>query len=183
MEAKKNILVLTGSPRRGGNSSHMADAFVEGAEKNGHTLLRFDTGRLKIGGCMACKKCFSKGTACVFKDDFNTLAPHIEHADMLVLVTPLYWYSFPAQLKAVIDKMYSLFIAERPVKIKQCLMLVCGETDVLTDFDGIVRSYEEIAKLMEWENCGVKIVPAVNEVGDILQTNSLKEIKELAALV
>lgn len=181
MEQRKNILVLTGSYRRGGDSSLMADAFIRGAERAGHTVTRFDTGRMKIGGCIACKKCFSKGTACVFNDDFNTIAPYIEEAETIVFITPLYWYTFTAQLKAAIDKIYSLFVAERPVKIKESILLVCGETDEISDFEGIIKTYESIYKLMKWENTGIITVPNVNEVGDILKTDALEKIEAMSA--
>ena len=181
MGEKKTILMLTGSPRRAGNSSLMADAFVKGAEQAGHSIVRYDTGRMKINGCTACDKCYSKATACVFEDDFNELAPYIEKADMIVFATPLYWYTFPAQIKAAIDKMYSLYVAKRTIKIDQAVMLVCGETDELPDFDGIVKTYEAIIHLMKWKNAGIKIVPAVDKIGDIHSTNALAEIENMAA--
>ena len=53
-----------------------------------------------IKGCKACKACYSKGAACVFDDDFNEIAPLMENADVIVMATPVYWYTFPAQLKA-----------------------------------------------------------------------------------
>ena len=100
----KQILILTGSPRPNGNSFLLAEAFKKGAEEAGHTVHRFDTAHVEIDGCRACNQCYQHGKACVFDDDFNLLAPHLEKADVLVLATPLYWFSFPAQLKAALDK-------------------------------------------------------------------------------
>ena len=109
----KNILILTGSPRVGGNSDLMADAFQKGAESAGHKVIRYEAGRNAILPCRACESCFSNGKACVWDDRFsNELAPLIEEADVIVLATPLYWFTFPAQLKAAIDKMYSFIIGE-----------------------------------------------------------------------
>ena len=132
---KKSILVLTGSPRIGGNSDLLADAFIKGANNAGHEVIKCEVGRKNIQGCKACDTCYSRGRPCSFDDDFNDIAPLIEKADVIVFVTPLYWFTFPAQLKAVIDKMYSFLIGKRNQKIKESLLLVCGETETASDFD------------------------------------------------
>ena len=76
----KNILVLTGSPRKGGNSEKLADAFIAGAQEAGHTVMKYTTADKTIKGCIDCKTCFKKGTACSIPDDFNELAPHLAAA-------------------------------------------------------------------------------------------------------
>ena len=109
---KKKILVLTGSPRNGGNSDLMADAFIKGARAAGHEVVKVKTDEKNVRGCKACCACYSKGAACVIDDDFNEIAPHLENADVIAMVTPVYWYTFSAQLKAVIDRMYALCVGE-----------------------------------------------------------------------
>ena len=143
----KSILVLTGSSRRGGNSDKMADAFIAGAVEAGHAAVKFEATSAEIKGCRACGACFSKGRPCVFEDDFNEgLAPLLEKADALVFATPLYWFSFPAQLKAAMDKLYAFLVGKRPLKIRECALLVCGVAHDLREYEGIVRSYETIAE-------------------------------------
>lgn len=175
----KSILVLTGSPRVGGNSELLADAFIRGAESAGHEVVKYRTAAKKIKGCIACDKCFSKGTACIFQDDFNELAPLLENADVLVLATPLYWYTFPTQLKAALDKMYAFIIGDVPMKISECLLLTCGEITEKTAFAGLVKSYELIAKDREWVNRGHLIVTGVGPKGAINSTSALKEAEKL----
>ena len=103
----KKIAVITGSPRKNGNSFAMTDAFIKAAEAKGHTVARFDAALQKVGGCHACETCFKSGNACSFDDDFNKFAPSILEADVVVFTAPVYWYSFPAQIKGVIDRLYS----------------------------------------------------------------------------
>jgi multimeric flavodoxin WrbA len=182
MEQKKNILVITGSPRKGGNSSLLADAFIRGAESTSHVITRFDAGSKLIKGCIACNNCYSKDTACVFKDDFNELAPALESADSVVFVTPLYWFTFPTQIKAAIDKMYALAVGERSLKGKETMLLVCAETDDMTDFDGIVRSYELINRYLQWTDKGQLLVPNVNNIGDILHTDALAKAEQMGRM-
>jgi len=178
---KKNILVLTGSPRRNGNSERMADAFIKGAQAAGHEVTKFESARKEIGGCKACSTCWSKGRPCSFPDDFAELAPLLEAADVLVLATPLYWYSFPAQIKAAIDKIYPYLAdsCQRPLKIKESLLLVCGADGDMKMFDGIIATYREIAGFMNWADKGVLAVPNIIEKGDIETTDALGRAEEL----
>ena len=178
---KKEILVITGSPRRKGNSDILADAFIEGALQAGHTVKRFDTGRKKIRGCIACDTCFSKGTACSVKDDFQEVAPLIAQADVLVFSSPLYYFSFSAHLKAVIDRLYCFNFGPEPLKIKETVLLACGETTDLSYFDGMTKVYEKTAAFLNWNDRGQIIVPEVNTKGEINTKGEgyLKLAKEL----
>lgn len=73
----KKIVVITGSPRKNGNSFAMTDAFIKAAEKKGHSVTRLDASDMNVGGCHACETCYKTGKACSFDDDFNSIAPVI----------------------------------------------------------------------------------------------------------
>lgn len=182
---KKRVLVITGSPRKNGNSDILADAFIEGALQAGHTVDRFDGGRKKIKGCIACDKCFTRGTACSVKDDFNEVAPLIAQADVLVLSSPLYYFSFSAQIKAVIDKLYSFNASPEPLKIKESVLLACGETTDLSDFDGMTKTYEKIIGFLNWNDRGQLLVTNVNTKAEINTKGqeSLKSAKEIGLAI
>ena len=175
----KNILILTGSPRKGGNSDLMSAAFAEGAIMAGHIVTKYETAYKNVKGCRACDTCFSKGVACTFEDDFNELAPLLEKADMIVFATPLYWFSFPTHIKAVIDKFYSFMIRGEAWHIKECVLLVCGEC-IEKDFEGIIKTYELMADYNNWVDVGRIIAPGVSEMGAILNTAFLAETYDLA---
>jgi len=178
---KKRILVITGSPRKKGNSDILAETFIEGALQAGHTVDRFDAGRKKVKGCIACDKCFTRGTACSVKDDFNEVAPLIAQADVLVLSSPLYYFSFSAQIKSVIDKLYSFNSSPEPLKIKESVLLACGETSELSDFEGMTKTYEKIIEFLGWDDRGQLLVPDVNTKAEINSKGQdyLKLAKEL----
>lgn len=175
----KNILVLTGSPRKKGNSDKLADAFIAGAQQAGHTTVKFATAEKSIKGCIACQTCFSKGSACSIPDDFAELAPLVEQADMVVFACPLYWFTFPAQLKAAIDKFFAFLIGKRPPKVKECALLVVGGGEDLKIYEGIVKSYHLMAEFLNWKDGGVIIVPGVQDKQDILNTDGLKRAEAL----
>lgn len=175
----KNILVLTGSPRKGGNTDKLADAFIAGAQQAGHNTVRFSTADKHIKGCIDCQSCFSRGSACSVPDDFAELAPLLEQADMVVFATPLYWFSFPVQLKAAIDKFYSFYVGKRPLKVKECILLVTGGGTDSETYEGIVKSYKLIADFLSWQDSGIIVVPGLHDKDDILKTDGLERAEML----
>lgn len=179
MAENKNIVVITGSPRKDGNSFAMADAFVKAAEEKGHDIVRFDTAFLTIKGCVACGKCYSKGTACVFQDDFNAIASAIEAADAVVFATPLYWYSFPWQIKGAMDKFYAFVVGSRGMG-KKCALLGCCEEDEDSAFDAMRFIYERSISLLQWTSVGEVLITSVAGPGDIVNTNGIKQAEALA---
>ena len=175
----KNILVLTGSPRKGGNTDKLADAFIAGARQAGHTTVKFSAADKHIKGCIDCQTCFSKGSACSVPDDFAELAPLLEQADIVAFATPMYWFSFPVQLKAAIDKLYAFFIGNRPLKVKECVLLVTGGGPDLNTYEGIVKSYQLIAEFLNWKDSGIVLVPGLHDKEDILNTDGLRRAEVL----
>jgi multimeric flavodoxin WrbA len=156
----------------------MADAFTTGAKRAGHTVERFASAEKTIKWCIACNQCFKKGTACVFSDDFNELAAKIENIDVIAFATPLYWFNFPVQMKAAIDKFYSFMIAQKPF-VKESVLMVCGEDDRTMGFDGIVKTYDLMVDYLKWNDLGKLIVTNVFHKGDIEKTDGLKRAEQL----
>ena len=179
----KKIVVITGSPRKKGNSFAMTDAFIKAAEAKGHTVVRFDAAMKKVGGCRACETCYSTGKACTFDDDFNTVAPDILEADALVFTMPLYWYSIPAQIKGVIDRIYSLVIGGKDITGKKCALIACCEEEDAAMLDGIRIPMERICALNKWEMVGEVLVPGVLKVGDIEKTDGCQKAAALIDLI
>ena len=176
----KKIVVITGSPRKNGNSFAMTDAFIKAAEAKGHTVTRFDAALKSVGGCNDCKTCYKTGKACSFDDDFNKIAPSILEADAVVFTTPVYWYSFPAQIKGVIDKMFSFCIAGKDVAGKECALITCCEEDNIAVMDGVRIPYEKTIELLQWKSVGEVLVPGVLNVGDIDKTDGCQKAAALA---
>ena len=157
----KKIVVITGSPRKNGNSFAMTDSFIDSAIEKGHAVTRFDAAMMKIGGCHACETCYKTGKACSFDDDFNTIAPAVLEADAIVFTMPVYWYSIPSQIKGVIDKIYSLVIGGKDISGKECALIACCEEDDLSVLDGVRIPMERTAALNKWNMVGEVLVPGV----------------------
>lgn len=174
------IVVITGSPRKNGNSFAMTEAFIHEAEQRGHSVRRFDAAFLKIGGCHACMTCYKTGKACSFDDDFNDIAPAILEADAVVFTMPVYWYSIPAQIKGAIDRLFSLVVGGKEVAGKKWGLIACCEEDDTTVLDGVRIPMERTAALLQWEMVGEVLIPDVLNVGDIDHTDGCQQAAALA---
>lgn len=175
----KNILVLTGSPRKNGNSDKLADAFISGAEQSGHKVNKYMVAHKNIKPCIDCKGCYKKGVACLLNDDFNELAPIIENADVIVFATPLYAYSFPSVLNTALDKFNTFLVGERHLNIKESALLVTGGDMDENMFDGIIATYKSLIKTTNCTNIGIITAQGLMGKDDILNTNATKEAEQL----
>ncbi len=99
----KRVLILSGSPRRQGNSDILCDEFTKGAREAGHQVEKIRISEKTIGYCRACYACRDTGT-CILHDDMAELLQKMIDCDVMVLASPVYFYSIDAQLKAVIDR-------------------------------------------------------------------------------
>ncbi len=100
----KRVLILSGSPRKGGNSDLLCDEFMKGALESGNEVEKIRVSEKKIGYCRACYYCTSHGGECAVKDDMSEIMQKIIDCDVIVLASPVYFYSIDAQLKTLIDR-------------------------------------------------------------------------------
>lgn len=177
----KKILILTGSIRKNGNSNALAEAFAKGARDVGHSVKTIESARLHIEGCKVCNQCYQNGKACTQEDDFNKVAPYVEDADVVVFATPIYWFSFPAKLKALIDKFYAFCVASKDVSEKSCVLLACGEAVDAVTPDGILLSYHLIADYLKWKNAGEICALGYSGAGEIIGARELDVAEQLGA--
>ena len=98
-----NLLGIYGSPRKDGNSQLLLDQALEGARQAGATVKSLHVCQLKISGCLECGGCDQTGQ-CVIQDDMQQVYPLMEEAQAIILATPIFFYSVPAQAKALIDR-------------------------------------------------------------------------------
>ncbi len=104
----KKVLVISASPRKGGNSDLLCDEFVRGATEAGHEVEKIRLAEKNVGFCSGCYAC-QKLKRCFKDDDANALIEKMLSADVIVLATPVYFYSMDAQLKALIDRSVSRY--------------------------------------------------------------------------
>lgn len=175
-DRKMKILVITGSPRKNGNSNTLADNFIKGAQEAGHSVVRFDSAFKNVHPCIACNKCGMKGQ-CVFKDDFEFVKENIIDADAVVFVSPMYYFGISAQIKAVIDRFYAIN-GQIHVSKKAALIMTYADTST-KEAQPIINHYETLLNYLGWSDAGKVIASGVWTAGDINHTQYPKQAYEL----
>jgi multimeric flavodoxin WrbA len=134
MKMSKSILILKGSPREKGNSAVLAERVFNGAQEAGAKVEDVYLHDMDIRPCDACDFCQEGDVGCVVKDDMQALYPKLRQADVIVISSPIYWFTITAQMKLCIDRWYALQSPEgNELKGKQLgVVLVYGDTDLYT---------------------------------------------------
>ena len=168
-----SILIISGSPRKGGNTELLAEAFAKGAAKHHHVEI-VSVRDYKVNPCLGCNACFkSEANTCAQKDDMTVIYEKMSQADMLVIASPVYFYSISAQLKAVIDRFHN------PIRdtfhIKKMAILLVGAASLPELFDAILTEYNLCLKFFDIEDAGKVLVRGVKDKGNINNTDALNE--------
>ena len=178
-----NILILSGIPRKGGNTELLAEAFAKGAAAHHHVEI-VSVRDYKVNPCLGCNACFKTDGICSQKDDMSFIyekmmvsTNHLSQADMLVIASPVYFYGISAQLKAVIDRFHN------PIRdsfhIKKMALLLVGAASLPELFDAILTEYNLCLKFFNIEDAGKVLVRGVKDKGDIKNTNALNDAYKL----
>lgn len=147
------ITAITGSPHKNGTSAYLADHFIRGAEEQGHQVFRFNAAFEEIHPCLGCDRCGTTGK-CVHQDSMEKLTPHLLEADMVVFVTPLYYFGMSAQLKTVIDRLYAINYKLMGSGKKAALLATAYDDNDWTMRD-LAAHYQTIVKYLHWDDSGM----------------------------
>ncbi len=152
-----NILILQASPRANGSTAWMAEEYKKAAEAAGHQVTLVNVSKKKIAGCLACEYCHTKGNgACIQKDDMQELYPLMAEAEVLVLASPIYYFTMNTQMQAPIQRMYCV---GSPAKVKKMALLVSSYSPGV--YTGAMAEYHDICNYWHAEDSG--IVTAMND--------------------
>ena len=162
-----NIVVLSGSPRKGANTDTMVEAFAETAREGSHAVEIVRVASKKIAGCLGCQYCAAHEGTCVQKDDM---------ADMVVFASPIYWFDITAQEKAVIDRLYAFGATGFPFT-KTALLLDSHSDGV---YDAAITAYKVACAYCKWEDQGIVTISGMEERDSMASSPKLEEVRELA---
>ena len=146
------IAVLEGSPNRHGSSNLLAEEFMRGARQAGHTVEVIDAAHADLHPCTGCVHCGYEGS-CVQKDDMEKFRRVILSADMLVFVTPLYYYGMSAQLKILTDRFCAVNGSITRRNMKSAIISAAWNADDWT-FDALEAHYKTLVKYLNFEDMG-----------------------------
>ncbi len=165
----KKVLVVSASPRKGGNSETLAKRFADGASASGNEVKVITVRDVGLKFCTGCLYCQSHDK-CVLNDGMNVLYSEFENADVLVFATPVYYYSVSGQLKTFLDRLNPLY--PRKNKFKEIYLLATAADDDDAAMNG------SVSDIQGWVDCfdgvrlkGVLRGVGVTKKGDILKTD------------
>lgn len=147
------MLVIESSPHKQGSSNQLADNSIAGARENGHEVTVFDAGHADIHPCKGCDYCGMAGSCCQI-DDMAGLKKEILGSDMIVFVTPLYYFGMSAQLKTVIDRFYSFNGQLTSKHLKSVLIAAAWDANDWTMAD-LKSHYLTLCRYLNFDDCGM----------------------------
>lgn len=161
-----NIVMLTGSPHKNGTSMLLADEFEKGALEMGHQVTRFDTAFMAVSGCRGCNYCREHSGECVMRDDMQSVYKPLLEANVVVFVTPLYYWDMSAQLKAVLDRFFAIDRALAKPPKGTMLLATCNSRQPWA-FDALRAHYTAIQRHLGWEDRGLLLAQGMGVRADI----------------
>ncbi|MBE5781197.1 MAG: flavodoxin family protein [Clostridiales bacterium] len=172
----KNITVIVGSPRKNSSSVLLARAFQKGAEAAGHKVNLIELWNRKISGCIGCYGCKKTGR-CVLQDDMQPIYDALYQSDALLLSCPVYYFTYPAQVKAVIDRFFAS--ANNPFPIKEAALLrVCAHGDA-TGGHRMDDEFHALCRYFSWQNRGTIAAFGVWDPHELAGNDALNRAEEL----
>lgn len=102
------VLILEGSVRKQGNTARLTAEFARGAKESGHTVTEIFLKEKTIGDCMGCGYCQRNGGQCIQKDSMDEIYAALQENDVIVLSSPVYFYTWTSLMKRMIDRTYAV---------------------------------------------------------------------------
>ena len=177
----KKVLILSGSPRKGGNSDILCDEFLRGAQEAGNEVEKIRVAAKKVAPCSACYYCRDHGGACVHKDDMAEILQKMIEADVLVLASPVYFYSIDAQMKALIDRTVAQWLT---IRNKEFYYIMTAAEDGDTVMDCTLECFRGFARCLGGSvERGVVYGKGVYEAGEIESRPAMREAYDMGRRV
>ena len=171
-----NILVLSGSPRRSGNTEIMANAFAEAAREKGHEVHVVYASKKRPNPCLACGYCREHDGECIQQDDMQSIYPLLDEADLVVFASPVYYFNLSAQIKIMLDRFYAKGgVGFHPTQA--ILLMDSHSPDVFT---GAIAAYKDTLNYLKWEDRGIITIDGMTDKGTMADDPRLEQVRELA---
>lgn len=170
------IFIISSSPRKGGNSDLLCDRFAKGALEAGHEVEKVNLVEKKLSPCRACDKCM-ESHVCAIKDDMAEIFAKLVAADVIVMASPVYFYSLCSQLKMLIDR---CLVNHKAISGKQFYFIVTAAdprheaaSETLASLRGFLRC------LPDAKEAGVIYGTGAWDKGDIYQHPAYTQAYEM----
>lgn len=177
----KKVLILSGSPRKGGNSDLLCDEFMKGAKESGNDVEKIFIRNKKIAPCNACYYCRDNNGKCAIQDDMSEILDKILNADVIVMASPVYFYSINAQMKAVIDRCVAKWLQ---IQNKEFYYIMTAAEETNTVMDCTLECFRGLAACLKGsKEKGVIYGKGVYNAGEIKDTPIMKQAYQMGLSV
>jgi multimeric flavodoxin WrbA len=166
------ILVVNGSPRKGGNTETLLDTMISAAADSGSGITKVNLRNLDVTPCRGCDSCKKTGI-CIQRDDMRDLVSKMKKSDVWVLGTPVYWWGPTAQLKAFIDRWYGV---NRDIfKNRRVALVIPLESGNPKTAQHVLGMFEDIFEYLGMNQIGTLLAPGIHERGEVKKHPNLIE--------
>lgn len=181
MDNPKNVLILSGSPRKGGNSDSLCNEFMKGAQEAGHSVEKIFLREKKINYCTGCGVCYNQGKSCPQKDDAAEIVEKMIGADSIVMATPVYFYTMNGQMKTLIDRTCARYTE---ISNKEFYFIVAAAEADKSLMERTLESFRGFTDCLEGaEEKGIVYGIGAWQVGEINTMPAMKEAFEMGMSV
>jgi multimeric flavodoxin WrbA len=178
------IVAVLGSPRPQGNSSTLAQKFLDTARELGAEVQVYPLNRMSFQGCQGCGACKTERENCIMEDDLAPVLEDVKDADVLLLASPVYFGDISGQLKCFFDRTYSYITPEFTTRVpggKQAVVVLVQANPEQTQFDDIFPRYQRWLKFFGFDPVHLLRAVGVKNLDDIQQqTTVLDQAASLA---
>jgi len=172
----KKVLILSSSPRKRGNSNALCDRFMEGAVEAGHQVEKVVLAEKKINYCTGCYACRANGK-CAQKDDMAQILDSMTAADVIVMATPVYFYTMCAQMKTVIDRTVARYTK---IGKKEFYFIVTAADSNKAALERTIEGFRGFTSCLPGaKEKGIVYGAGAWEIGDILASSAMNQSYEM----
>jgi len=177
---KKKILILSASPRKKGNSELLCDQFALGAKESGHEVEKISIAGKKIHYCTGCGACFNT-SQCSQKDDMSGILEKMIASDVIVMATPVYFYTMNGQMKTLIDRTCARY---REITDKEFYFIVTAADDNKQAMKRTIEEFRGFTYCLDGaKEKGILYGVGAWNIGDVIQTESYPQAFEMGKTV
>ncbi len=186
------VTILQGSARKKGNTAKVLSWVEEELTGMGHEVDSIYLHSKNLKGCMGCGKCkkHTDTIGCVQKDDVLDILENMINSQLVIFSAPLYFWGVSAQLKAVIDRTYSLYTnANEPnhaslVDGQRQALIVTGAGAYEDNAEGMVTAFGRMQKYHKAINAGELFIGSCttpDALGDSVQQQAVEFARKIVS--
>lgn len=173
----KKVLVISSSPRKGGNSDTLCNQFIQGAKEAGNNVEKIFLKEKKINYCSGCGNCFNGNKTCSQKDDMADILQKMVDSDVICMATPVYFYTMCGQMKTFIDRLCARYTE---INNKDFYFIVTAAENNIRNMERTIEEFRGMTACLEnTVEKGIIYGVGAWKIGDIKSSATMHQAYEM----